>query len=206
MSLNGNLFIVSAPSGAGKTSLVKALLQEDARVGISISHTTRAKRPAEADGIDYHFIDEAAFSAMIAKQAFLEHAYVHGKHYGTAKTSVDSLLKDGKDVVLEIDWQGAEQIRKLYCAAKSIFILPPSIEALEARLKARGQDDAAIIQQRVAAAREEMLHVDDYDYVIINDNFAEALRAFIAIISAERFKTDLQKARHRPLLQELTTA
>ncbi len=204
MSTNGNLFIVSAPSGAGKTSLVKALLADDSTVAISISHTTRQKRPAETEGEDYHFVDETTFVDMVKQSAFLEHAHVHGKYYGTAKSSVDTLLQSGQDVILEIDWQGAAQVRQIYQNAESIFILPPSVADLESRLKARGQDDAAIIQQRVEAAREEMLHVDDYDYVIINDQFAEALDALKAILCAARFRTDIQKSKHQALLAELT--
>lgn len=204
MSFIGNLFIVSAPSGAGKTSLVKALLAEDQTVVISISHTTRQKRPAETEGEDYHFVSEAAFLEMAEKSAFLEYAHVHGKYYGTAKASVDALLNSGKDVILEIDWQGAEQVRKIYHHAKSVFILPPSVADLETRLKARGQDDESIIQQRVAAAREEMLHVDDYDYVIINDQFAEALDALKAILCTARVRTDAQRSKHQALLAELT--
>lgn len=204
MSSNGNLFIVSAPSGAGKTSLVKALLADDATVAISISHTTRPKRPAEKEGEDYHFVSESAFINMVEQSAFLEHAHVHGKYYGTAKSSVDALLQTGQDVILEIDWQGAEQVRKIYQNAESIFILPPSVAELESRLKSRAQDDESIIRQRVAAAREEMLHVDDYDYVIINDQFAEALEAFKAILCAARFKTDVQKNKHQALLAALT--
>lgn len=202
----GNLLIISAPSGAGKTSLVKALLQEDSEIEISVSHTTRAKRPAEEEAVDYHFVTDEEFVAMLSNQAFLEHAHVHGKRYGTAKASVDALLAHGKDVILEIDWQGAEQVRLAYPDAKSIFILPPSVSALETRLKSRGQDDAKIIKQRVLAAREEMLHVSDYDYVIINDEFAEALQALKAIASAERLKTGLQQVKHAALIQALTSA
>lgn len=202
----GNLFIVSAPSGAGKTSLVKALIKNDQQIGICISHTTRQTRPAEENGVDYHFIDDATFLEMIKAGEFLEHANVHGKRYGTAKASVDTLLGKGQDVILEIDWQGAEQIRKLYPEANSVFILPPSIAALESRLKARGQDDEAIIQRRVAAAREEMLHLDDYEYVIINDQFDEALIALSAITQAERLKTAAQRQHNAALLQALVAS
>ncbi len=203
MSNTANLFIVSAPSGAGKTSLVKALVQCDTKVDICTSHTTRAKRPAEEQGIDYHFVNDDAFGQMVQAGAFLEHANVHGKRYGTAKTSVDQLLASGQDVILEIDWQGAEQVRKIYPQSKSIFILPPSISALETRLKARGQDDEAIIARRVSAAREEMLHVDEYGYVIINDQFDEALQALKAIMVAERLKTPTQRVDQAGLLEAL---
>lgn len=203
MSETGNLLIVSAPSGAGKTSLVKALLRGDDQVAISISHTTRAKRPAERNGVDYHFVDENQFADMLKQSKFLESAQVHGARYGTAQSSVDALLSAGHDVILEIDWQGAEQVRKVYPNAKSIFVLPPSVETLATRLKTRGQDPEEVILQRVAAAREEMAQVASYDYVIINNDFEVALQEFKAIVVAERLKTPVQQSKHAKLIQAL---
>ncbi len=203
MSHKGNLFIISAPSGAGKTSLVKALLNDDETLKLSISHTTRAMRPGEVSGQDYHFVDEAVFKEMLAAKQFLESATVHGAYYGTAKDSVDTQLASGADVILEIDWQGAEQVRKIYPEASSIFVLPPALSVLQDRLNARGQDSVAVIEKRVAAARSEMAQVDVYDYVIINDQFNDALQEFKAIICAERLKTTAQLARHKRLIESL---
>jgi guanylate kinase len=200
----GNLFIISAPSGAGKTSLVKALLSEDDGLKLSISHTTRQMRPGEVNGVDYHFVDDKAFLAMLEDNQFLESAHVHGARYGTAKASVDAELLSGTDVILEIDWQGAEQIRKLYPQAKSIFVLPPALDVLEQRLNARGQDSDEIIAKRVAAARSEMVQVEAYGYVIINNDFNDALQEFKAIVCAERLKTSSQLKRHASLIQSLT--
>jgi len=163
-------------------------------------------RPGEVSGQDYHFVDEAVFKEMLAAKQFLESATVHGAYYGTAKDSVDTQLASGADVILEIDWQGAEQVRKIYPEASSIFVLPPALSVLQDRLNARGQDSVAVIEKRVAAARSEMAQVDVYDYVIINDQFAEALEAFKAILCAARFSTEVQKSRHQALLAALTAA
>jgi guanylate kinase len=200
----GNLFIISAASGAGKTSLIKALLENEPSVRKSISHTTRASRPGEVDGVHYHFVDEAAFMQILSAGGFLESADVHDAKYGTSQSVVDIGLQAGLDMILEIDWQGAAQVRNIYPQATSIFILPPSIETLRARLNSRGQDSADVIAKRVAAAREEMRHVVEFDYVTINDNFDVALQDLTAIIRATRLKTQLQLQRHAHLIQNLT--
>jgi guanylate kinase len=200
----GNLFVISAASGAGKTSLVKALLGNDANLKLSVSHTTRQMRPGETNGVDYHFVGDADFLAMLGEGQFLESAHVHGARYGTAQSAVDTELKAGFDVILEIDWQGAEQVRHLYNKAITIFVLPPSLEILETRLQARGQDSDETINKRLAAARSEMRHVSDYDYVTINDSFDMALQDITAIIRAERLKATAQLVRHASLIQTLT--
>jgi guanylate kinase len=191
----GTLFIVSAPSGAGKTSLVKALLGQDTGLTVAVSYTTRAPRPGEIDGVHYHFVDAAVFGAMVADDAFLEYAEVFGNRYGTAEASVRSELEAGRDLVLEIDWQGARQVRARFPAAVSIFILPPSVEVLEERLRGRGQDDARVIASRMAAARAEMSHHSEYDYLAVNDRFDEALAALACIVRAERLRRDPAAAR-----------
>jgi len=200
----GNLFIITAASGAGKTSLIKALLAEDPLLKLSISHTTRQPRPGEANGIDYHFVDEATFLRMLDESQFLESALVHGARYGTARTAVDALLAADADVILEIDWQGAAQVRTLYSQAIGIFILPPSMDALTQRLNSRGQDSAETIAKRVAAARAEMRHVTEFDYVTINDDFEVALQDIRAIIRAQRLKVSVQQKRYATLIQALT--
>lgn len=197
----GNLFIVTAPSGAGKTSLVRAVLAADGQIKLSISYTTRQPRPGEVDGVDYHFIAEENFLRMLEDGEFLECAEVHGARYGTSQERVESFLKDGGDLLLEIDWQGAEQVRRLYRQAIGIFILPPSPEALALRLQQRGQDAAEVIARRLAAAREEISHVGEFDYVIINNQFNEALRDMLAIIRAQRLRVDKQLCRHVDLLK-----
>lgn len=204
--MTGNLFIITAPSGAGKTSLVKGLLAADPQVLRSVSYTTRSPRPGETDGIDYHFIDETRFLNMLSESAFLECAEVHGARYGTSQEQVNAVLQAGNDVVLEIDWQGAAQVRSLYPQAVSIFVLPPSREALRERLKARGQDSEEVIARRFAAAREEMSHVGEFDYVTINDEFDVALQDICAIVRAQRLKRDKQLRRYELLLQELLTS
>lgn len=204
MKIPGNLFIVTAPSGAGKTSLVRALLAADSQVRLSVSYTTRPMRQGEADGVDYHFVTEERFLRMLEESDFLESAEVHGARYGTSQTWVESALQSGQDMLLEIDWQGAAQVRSLYPAAIGIFILPPSIEALEQRLRSRGQDADAVIARRLAAAREEISHVGEFDYVIINDQFEVATHDLIAIVRSQRLRGDRQLARHGDLLQNLT--
>lgn len=179
----GTLFIVSAPSGAGKTSLLKALMTRDASVTFSVSYTTRAPRPGEVDGRDYHFIDQARFEAMREANAFLESAEVYGNGYGTAIADVRGELARGRKVVLEIDWQGARQVRERMPEAVSVFILPPSRECLRARLTERGTDSEAIIDQRMAVATAEMAHWNEYDYVIINDQFERALEELEAVLN-----------------------
>jgi guanylate kinase len=200
----GNLFIITAASGAGKTSLVKQLLAADSQVKLSVSHTTRQPRPGEQNGVHYHFVNEAEFLQILNAGGFLESADVHGAKYGTAQSRVDIALQAGDDVILEIDWQGAAQVRNIYPQAISIFILPPSLEALEQRLNDRGQDSVAVINKRVAAAREEMRHVVAFDYVTINDNFDVALHDLLAIIRASRLKAQSQLQRHAALVQKLT--
>ena len=200
----GNLFIISAASGAGKTSLIKALLEKDAHLKLSISHTTRKPRPREVDGVDYHFVDEAVFLQILGEAQFLESAEVHGARYGTSQASVEGPLKAGFDVILEIDWQGAAQVRSLYPQAISIFVLPPSIEALAQRLNNRAQDSSETIARRVAAARTEMAHVSEFDYVTINDDFNDALQDISAIIRTQRLAISVQLQRHASLIQTLT--
>ncbi|MBM3351078.1 MAG: guanylate kinase [Betaproteobacteria bacterium] len=202
--LAGNLFIISAASGAGKTSLIKALLERDSHLRLSISHTTRKPRPAEVNGVDYHFVDDATFLKMLGDAQFLESAEVHGARYGTSQDAVDGPLQAGFDVVLEIDWQGAQQVRRLFPAAVSIFVLPPSLETLEHRLNGRGQDSQETISRRVAVAREEMSHVGEFDYVTINNQFDEALQDIAAVIRAQRLKGVVQLKRYAHLVQTLT--
>ena len=197
----GTLFIISAPSGAGKTSLVADILMLVDNIQASISHTTRPRRPGEENGVNYHFVDVDTFSSMIAEHVFLEHANVFGNYYGTSKQWVKETLATGTDVILEIDWQGAEQARKQFSDSCSIFILPPSIEALEQRLKTRGQDDNDVIARRIAAAQEEMHHCVDADYVVVNDVFEEARDQLENIIYAQRCR--LSAIRDTKLLQDL---
>lgn len=201
--MTGNLFIVSAPSGAGKTSLVKALLEADPNVHLSISFTTRAPRPGEVDGRDYFFVAKEAFEEMVKNGEFLESAHVHGNYYGTSRTWIEAERLKGNDILLEIDWQGAAQVRRLVEGTVGVFILPPSIEALRQRLTGRGQDSREVIEKRVAAARAEMAHVREFDYVIINDKMEEAKRDLVSIVRSERLKIARQVASHRELIQAL---
>ena len=202
MKTTGNLFIVTAPSGAGKTSLVRALLAADSHVRLSVSYTTRPMRPGEVGGVDYHFITEDRFMQMLEQGDFLESAEVHGARYGTSQSAVESQLREGHDLILEIDWQGAAQVRRLYPQALSIFILPPSFEVLEQRLNKRGQDTQQVIARRLAGAREEIAHVSEFDYVIINDQFETALHDLLAIVRSHRLGTEKQLWRHQELLQK----
>ncbi len=204
MNLPGHLFIITAASGAGKTSLVKSVLEADQQVNLSISHTTRAPRPGEENGVHYYFVDEAAFLAMLSEGGFLESAQVHSARYGTSQAGVNEALAAGSDVILEIDWQGAQQIKKIYPEAISIFIVPPSLDVLAERLKNRAQDSDEVIAKRLAVAREEMRHVVEFDYVTINDIFDDALQDLIAIIRTQRLKTATQLKRHEALIQTLT--
>ncbi len=199
----GNLFIITAASGAGKTSLVSELLARDSQIRLSVSHTTRAPRPGEKNGVNYNFVSEEKFLEMLVAGDFLESADVHGAKYGTSQSFVNDGLVN-HDMILEIDWQGAAQVRNLYPQATSIFILPPSVEALGERLLNRGQDSAEVIAKRLAAAREEMRHVVEFDYVTINDNFEVALQDLMAIFRATRLKAQSQLARHAALIQKLT--
>jgi guanylate kinase len=192
---SGVLFVVSAPSGAGKTSLLRALIPTDARLRLSVSHTTRGARPGEQDGTHYHFVDRARFEAMVAAGEFLEHARVFDNLYGTAERSVRDVLGANFDVVLEIDWQGARQVRARFAEAVSVFIVPPSVEALRQRLSGRGQDSAEIIDRRMRDARSELSHFGEYDYLVVNDDFDEALADLRAIVGAERLRLARQQAR-----------
>jgi guanylate kinase len=201
--MTGTLFIVSAPSGAGKTSLVSALLAADPLVRKSVSYTTRAPRPGEEHGRHYHFIAPEEFDRMRVRGELLEWAIVHGHHYGTSRAVVEQVCREGYDVLLEIDWQGAAQIRAAKPDAASVFVLPPSIEALEARLRGRGQDSPEVIARRVAAARGEIAHVSEFDYVIINDDFSRASRDLRSIVRAERLRGARQLLRQSDLVNRL---
>lgn len=207
MSETGNLWIVSAPSGGGKTSLTRALIPRLAALGvraqISVSHTTRAPRAGELDGEHYHFIDEARFVAQIGAAAFLEHANVFGRRYGTARAETESLLAQGIDVILDIDWQGARQVRAAMPAAKSVFILPPSRAELERRLRGRGTDADSVIAERMALARDEMSHFAEYQSLVVNADFETALQQLIALFVTPRLALAQQQARYAPLISEL---
>jgi guanylate kinase len=199
----GNLFILSAPSGAGKSTLYKALLKQDQQVRISVSHTTRAPRKGEEDGREYFFTDPESFLDMIAEDAFFEHAQVFDNYYGTSKTSIFNMLEQGLDVILEIDWQGARQVRQLYSEAIGIFILPPSLKALEERLKGRATDTDDVIQRRMAKAVDEMSHYKEYDFVIVNDDLKDALSQMASIFMALRSKTSVIEQKHTNLINDL---
>ncbi|WP_346838191.1 guanylate kinase [Microbulbifer sp. SAOS-129_SWC] len=199
----GTLYTVSAPSGAGKTSLVKALIERDSDITVSVSHTTRAMRPGEEHGVNYHFVDREQFLDMLEHDAFLEHAQVFDNYYGTSKQWVQETLASGRDVILEIDWQGAAQVRRLMPDTVGIFILPPSQEALRERLTGRGQDDTGVIERRMSQAIDEMSHYVESDYVVINDDFDCALTELCAIVAAQRNRLACQQQRHAELLQAL---
>ena len=203
MKSTGTLYTISAPSGAGKTSLVKALIDTTADIQVSVSHTTRPKRPGETDGVNYHFVDVDHFQAMLEENAFLEHARVFDNYYGTSAQWVQDSLDRGTDVILEIDWQGAAQIRRLIPATVGVFILPPSLATLRQRLDNRGQDDDAIIARRLAEAREEMSHYVEADYLVINDDFDTALKELQAIVLCQRAALEKQAQRHQDLLNDL---
>ncbi len=203
MTTTGTLYIISAPSGAGKTSLVKALMDSMRRVRVSVSHTTRAMRPGEVDGVNYHFTQRETFVKMLEQGDFLEHAEVFGNMYGTSHSWVKDTLAQGYDLILEIDWQGAQQVRKLVPEAKSIFILPPTRKDLRQRLHNRGQDAADVIDLRMQQAIAEMSHYVEYDYIVINDNFATALQDLKAIFHCNQLLLDTQQKRHTQLLCDL---
>ncbi|MCB1700290.1 MAG: guanylate kinase [Pseudomonadales bacterium] len=203
MSSTGTLYTVSAPSGAGKTSLVNALIQRCSGLRVSVSHTTRPMRPGEEDGVNYHFIDGEIFRDMLAQGQFLEHAQVFGNLYGTSRTWVEQQLDAGTDVILEIDWQGAQQVKLLLPKTQAIFILPPSRATLEQRLTARGQDDSAIIAARMAEAVEEMSHYVQGDYLVVNQDFDEALAQLQSIVTCQRLRTSRQKVELEQLLRDL---
>ena len=200
----GNLFIVAAPSGAGKSSLVAALLAEDRLVRLSVSHTTRSPRPGEVHGKDYFFADRDTFLRMATNGEFLESAEVYGNYYGTSQRWIDDTISGGHDVVLEIDWQGAQQLRKIFSKVVSIFILPPTLDALRARLEGRKQDTPETIRRRLAAAQEDISHVVEFDYVIINNNFTDAVKDLCGIVRTHRLHLARQLAAHDTLLLNLT--
>ena len=199
----GTLFIISAPSGAGKTSLVKALLDVTDNISVSVSHTTRDMRPGEEDGVDYHFTDVETFKKMINEDAFLENAQVFDNFYGTAQASVEEKLKAGEDVILEIDWQGAAQVRKIMPGSVSIFILPPSRDELEKRLTGRGTDSDEVIARRMRDAVNEISHYPEFDYLLVNDDFDMALVELQSVILARRMRYEVQSQRLADMLSDL---
>lgn len=198
----GNLYVIAAPSGTGKTTLVKALVSSMANVTVSISHTTRPKRPNETHGVNYYFVTKEAFDGLVAHGDFLEHATIFGNYYGTSKSWVEKTLADGTDVILEIDWQGHRQIKALFPEAISIFILPPSLTVLAERLIKRNQDTAEVIQQRLADVKKTISHVSEFDYVVINDNFEHALEELQLILTAGRLLSRPQLRKHLQLIEE----
>ncbi|MFS1701219.1 guanylate kinase [Alteromonas sp. AMM-1] len=207
-TLLGNLFILAAPSGAGKSSLIKALLAQTPPAGanplqVSVSHTTRAPRPGEVNGEHYHFVTHAEFEALIAQNAFFEYAEVFGNYYGTSRITIEQTLHQGIDVFLDIDWQGARQVKKLMPDTCGVFILPPSVETLRQRLEGRGQDDESVIAKRMAEAVSEMSHYDEFDYVLINDDFNTALAELNYIVQTQRLRTHKQQLRHNALVRSL---
>ena len=202
--MSGNLFIVCAPSGAGKTTLVDALLKADSGIRLSVSYTTREPRAGEVDGREYHFVSQEKFQEMAAAGAFLESALVHGNYYGTSQPWINDQRAAGADILLEIDWQGAAQVRKMMPDAIGIFILPPSFEALVSRLNKRAQDAPDVIARRIAGAREEISHVSEFKYVIINDKFDEAVKDLVSIVRARRLLATSQLARHSDLINRMT--
>ncbi|WP_432696948.1 guanylate kinase [Marinobacterium sp. YM272] len=199
----GHLYIVSAPSGAGKTSLVKALLERDSQVVVSVSHTTRPCREGEIEGVDYNFVTPEQFETKIENGQFLEYAEVFGNKYGTSQVWVQEQLNKGLDVILEIDWQGAEQVRRLMPQARSVFILPPSREVLERRLRGRGTDTEEVIQKRLSKTVSEISHYSEFDYLVINDDFETALADLVSIFRSARLTQDRQQQRHEALLTAL---
>ncbi|MDP3439985.1 MAG: guanylate kinase [Azonexus sp.] len=201
--MSGSLYVVAAPSGAGKTTLVRLLLEKEPGVHLSISFTTRDPRPGEQHGREYQFVDTTEFRAMIERQEFLEWAEVHGNFYGTSKKWIADQLTAGADVLLEIDWQGAQQVRSIFPAAIGIFFLPPSMEELTRRLTGRGTDSADVIARRLAAAQAEMRHAGEFDYVIINDQLAQALDDLRAVVRASRLSFGVQRARHAALFARM---
>lgn len=199
----GTLFVISAPSGAGKTSLVSQMLRQDSRLGVSVSHTTRPMRAGEQDGVNYHFVRRDEFEAMIGRGEFLEHADVFGNYYGTSQVWVRETLAKGQDVILEIDWQGAEQVRRLLPECLSIFIVPPSAEVLRQRLVGRGTDAPEVVERRLSEAEEECRHAVEFDYLVVNDDFDVALADLLAIVRSRRLTMPVQQVRHSRLLAGL---
>lgn len=202
----GTLYVISAPSGAGKTSLVAEMLSRDSRLGVSVSHTTRPTRPGEQDGVNYHFVSRDVFEVMIRQDQFLEFADVFGNYYGTSQVWVEETLSKGRDVILEIDWQGAVQVRRQLPECVSIFIVPPSPEALRARLTSRGQDAAEVIEHRLREAAEECSHALEFDYLVVNDDFDSALEELLSIVRTQRLRVEFQEVRHSDLLTALVSS
>ena len=198
----GNLFIISAPSGAGKTTLVDALLEREPEIRLSISYTTRAPREGERDGANYHFVDRARFESMIAAGEFLEHAHVHGNYYGTSRKWIEREIAGDHDVLLEIDWQGAAQVRRIFPRLLGMFILPPSLAELRRRLQGRGKDSAETIERRIAGAREEISHDLEFEYIIVNDRFDQALEEIRSVVRAARVSRARQSIRLEKLIAE----
>ncbi|MEH6504506.1 MAG: guanylate kinase [Cycloclasticus sp.] len=203
MTARGQLFIVSAPSGAGKTSLVKALVDTLRGIEVSVSYTTRTRRNSENPGVDYHFTDAAGFQEIVDNDGFLEHATVFGNSYGTSRTLVEEKLAQGVDVILEIDWQGALQVRESMADCCTVFVLPPSKEVLEDRLRGRGQDSEEVIEKRMKTAVDEMSHYNEYDYLVVNDDFDTALQELIAIVKCQRLSIQRSKRIHSNLIAQL---
>ena len=199
----GNLYIIWSPSGGGKTSLVTALAARDSNVCRSVSHTTRAARAGEIDGREYHFVDRATFQGMTGSGDFLEHAEVYGNYYGTSEQWISDALAAGRDIFLTIDWQGGMQVRRRFPGVIGIYVLPPSLAVLEQRLKARGQDSNEVVARRLAAARDDLSHLIEFDYVIINDQFETAVAELAAIVRAQRLKREAQMKRHESLIENL---
>ncbi len=199
----GMLYIISAPSGAGKTSLVKALLEETDLIEVSVSYTTRAKRKGEREGVDYHYVNREMFKQMIADDQFIEHAEVFGNHYGTSKRQIKEKLTAGIDVILEIDWQGAQQVRTQFESCTNVFILPPSRQELLSRLQERGQDSSEVIEKRMGEAIEQMSHYKEFEYLIVNDQFSHALGELKALIYSFRLRQTTQCRRHHDLIDAL---
>jgi len=197
------LYVVAAPSGGGKTSLISALLERDPQIRLSVSHTTRKPRPGEIDGVHYHFVDKSEFERLVSQSAFLEHARVFDHRYGTGRRAVEAQLEQGHDVILDIDWQGARQVRASFPSCRSIFIIPPSLKALQQRLRKRGQDDEAVIRRRMRDARAEISHWDEFDYVIVNDEFDQALGDLQRIVRQDKPPPAQTTARTREILAEL---
>ncbi len=202
----GVLFVVAAPSGAGKTTLVKALLKNDTSIRLSVSYTTRDARPGEVDGTDYHFVNKDDFLAMAARGEFLESAEVYGNYYGTSQAWIAGEIAAGNDILLEIDWQGAAQVRKFFPEAVTLFILPPSIDALRERLSSRAQDSEEIINRRVTAAKEDISHASEFEYIIVNDDFELALQDLIAVVRTMRLVTARQVQKLAPLFESFGQA
>lgn len=202
----GCLFIVAAPSGGGKTSLVRHLVEQMDRIAVSISHTTRRNRPGETHGVDYFFIEQEEFQTMVARQAFVEHALVFEHSYGTSYAQISERLQAGIDIVLDIDWQGAQQIKRAFPDAVSIFIIPPSLKVLQTRLEQRRQDNAEVIALRMQRAQDELRHYAEFDYLVINDEFANAARDLSIIVANQRLRTSRQAVQQRKLLSFLLTS